>query len=74
MNKYIDCNYYINNDCCLHPYKLHCKYSSLWTPKGYGRGLRADLSILDDYCGLPQEVIDEVCKPFIKNENNNIDA
>ena len=35
---------------------------------GYVRGLRANLSILDDYCEVPQETIDEVCKPFIKRQ------
>ena len=68
MNECIDCNYYINNSCCLHPYKVYCEHSSLWTPKGYIRGLRADLSVLNDYCGISQEIIDEVCKPFIKDK------
>lgn len=68
MNECVDCNYYTDNGCCLHPYKVCCKNSSLWTPKGYIRGLRADLSVLDDYCGVPQEIIDEVCKPFNKYE------
>ncbi|MBO5828808.1 MAG: hypothetical protein J6R59_10225 [Paludibacteraceae bacterium] len=35
--------------------------------KEYIRGKRADLSVLNDYSGVPQEIIDEVCKPFINN-------
>ena len=68
MSECVDCNYYINNNCCLHLYKIHCKHSSLWTPKGYICGLRAVLSILDDYCEVPLEIIEEVCKPFITNK------
>ena len=66
MNECIDCNYYTNNGCRLHLCKLHCKHNSLWTPKGYVRGLRAELSVLDDYAGIPQEIIEEICKPFVK--------
>lgn len=29
------------------------------------RGRRLDCSLYEDYCDLPQEIIDEVCKPFI---------
>lgn len=65
-NECVVCNYYTNNGCCLPPYKVQCKNNSLWTPKGFIRGLRADLSALDDYCGATQEIIDEVCKPFEK--------
>lgn len=66
MGKCIDCNYYINNSCCLLFYKIHCENYSLWTPKGYIRGLRADLSILDDHSGISQETVNEVCKSFIE--------
>lgn len=67
MNECIGCNFY-SNAGCLRPYGVSCKNNSLWTPKGYVRGLRADLSVLEDYSGLSQEIIDEVCKPFIKNK------
>ena len=32
------------------------------------RGRRLDCSLYEDYCDLPQEIINEVCKPFIINK------
>ena len=36
--------------------------------KEYVRGYRANVFIWDDVCDVPQEIIDEVCKPFIRSE------
>ena len=60
MDNCVDCKYY-GTDSCFHPYKVNCVNSSLWTPK-WCDGKRVYVSVLDDYCGVSQEVIDEVCK------------
>lgn len=31
-------------------------------------GKRLDCSLYEDYCDLPQEIINEICKPFISAE------
>ena len=36
--------------------------------KEYVRGYRANVFTWDDVCDVPQEIIDEVCKPFIRSE------
>lgn len=58
------CNYYINKKCALFKYKVICTNNGLWTPKGYIRGVRADLSILDDYNFISKETIEEVLKSY----------
>ena len=60
MNNCVDCKY-CGSGGCIHPYKVNCVSSSLWTPKWY-HGKRSDVSVFDDYCGVSQEVIDEVCE------------
>lgn len=64
----MDCNYYTNNGCCLHLYKAYCEHSSLWTLKRYVRGLRTDLSVLDDYCEVPREIIKEIIDEVLENK------
>ena len=36
--------------------------------KEYVRGYRANVFTWDDVCDVPQEIIDEVCKPFIRSK------
>lgn len=57
MNNCVDCKY-CGSDGCVHPYKVNCVNSLLWTPKWYCNK-RANVSVLDDYCGVLQEIIDE---------------
>ena len=35
MSECTDCKYYADEKCG-HPYKIHCMFCSLWTPKRYG--------------------------------------
>ena len=58
MNNCVDCKY-CGSGGCIHPHKVNCVNSSLWTPKWY-RGKRSDVSVLDDYYGVSQEIIDGV--------------
>lgn len=64
-----DCKYHNPNGFCKHPHKEECIHNELWTPKKYGRGTRANLSIIDDYCDLPQGVINEACEQVLNRSN-----
>ena len=57
MNNCVDCKY-CGSGGCIHPYKVNCVNSSLWVPKWYC-GKRANVSVLDDYCWVSQEIIGE---------------
>ena len=59
-NNCINCKYF-GTGGCVHPHKVNCVNSSLWAPKWY-RGKRSDVSVLNDYCGVSQEIIDKVCE------------
>ena len=60
MNNCVDCKYY-GTGGCIHPYKINCVNSSLWTPKWH-HSKRSDVSGLNDYCGVSQKIIDGVCE------------
>lgn len=60
MNNCVDCKY-CGSGRCIHPHKVNCVNSSLWTPKWH-HSKRSDVSVLNDYCGVSQEIIDDVCE------------
>ena len=59
---------YCGTGCCLHLF--NCVNGSLWTPKWYAHGLRANLSVLDDYSRVPQEIIKEIVDEVIGDAPN----
>lgn len=68
----VECNYYDGYRCCLSRYKVYCAHNEFWTPKGYIRGLRIHLDVMDDYCGLSNEVINYALKPFVIAETESV--